>query len=72
MPDFPLPEEFPDANDYLRHLAYQGAQKRYPDFRDEIKERLDFELNVIKTMGYPGYFLIVQDFSMPPGIWAFR
>lgn len=48
--------------DYLRKLAYDGASERYPELTDEIKERLDFELNTIKTMGFPGYFLIVQDF----------
>lgn len=49
--------------DYLEHLTYIGAQKRYGNnLNDEIKERIDFELNTIKTMGFPGYFLIVQDF----------
>ncbi|MEI7982504.1 MAG: DNA polymerase III subunit alpha, partial [Bacteroidota bacterium] len=62
MPDFPLPAEFPNADDYLRHLTYQGAEKRYPDITDEIRERIDYELATIKKMGYPGYFLIVQDF----------
>ena len=50
-------------SDYLRHLTYIGAEKRYgKDLSDEIKERLDFELETMKTMGFPGYFLIVQDF----------
>ncbi|MFO8000923.1 MAG: DNA polymerase III subunit alpha [Marinilabilia sp.] len=52
-------------SDYLEHLAYEGAksQVRYGDpIPGEVKERLDFELNTIKTMGFPGYFLIVQDF----------
>ncbi|MCK9422537.1 MAG: DNA polymerase III subunit alpha [Bacteroidales bacterium] len=62
MPDFPLPPEFPDADDYLRHLTYEGAEKRYPDITEELRERIDFELATIKFMGYPGYFLIVQDF----------
>jgi len=49
--------------DYLRHLTMIGADKRYGKDRDaEIVERLDFELDVMKTMGFPGYFLIVQDF----------
>lgn len=49
--------------DYLTNLAYEGAQKRYGEsMSDEQKERIDFELNVMKTMGFPGYFLIVQDF----------
>lgn len=62
MPDFPLPEGFTDANEYLRHLSYAGARRRYGDISTEIKENLDYELGVIKRMGYPGYFLIVQDF----------
>lgn len=49
--------------DYLGKLAYEGATKRYGDvLTDEQKERIDFELHVMKTMGFPGYFLIVQDF----------
>ena len=50
-------------SDYLRHLTVIGADKRYgKDRSPEIVERLDFELNTMKTMGFPGYFLIVQDF----------
>jgi len=49
-------------SDYLKHLTMIGAQKRYPDMNEEIAERLEFELNTMKTMGFPGYFLIVQDF----------
>jgi DNA polymerase-3 subunit alpha len=49
--------------DYLTDLAYKGALVRYGQtLSDEQKERIDFELNVMKTMGFPGYFLIVQDF----------
>ena len=51
--------------DYLRHLVYEGAKVRYgEDFESKqaVKERLDFELETIKTMGFPGYFLITQDF----------
>lgn len=48
--------------EYLKHLTYEGAQKRYGIITDEIKERLDFELFTIKTMGFAGYFLIVSDF----------
>ena len=63
MPDFPIPEGFDDADAYLRHLTYEGAKKRYQDKLDEkLRERIDFELSTIKNMGYPGYFLIVQDF----------
>jgi DNA polymerase-3 subunit alpha len=62
MPDFPLPEGFDDPDEYLRHLTYEGARKRYGEIRDDLRERIDYELSVIKKMGYPGYFLIVQDF----------
>ena len=48
--------------DYLAHLTMDKAKLKYPDMDSEIKERLDFELNTMKTMGFPGYFLIVQDF----------
>ncbi|MGC9330700.1 MAG: DNA polymerase III subunit alpha [Bacteroidales bacterium] len=52
-------------SDYLEKLVYEGAKSRYGDKLDSdtsLKERIDFELNTIKTMGFPGYFLIVQDF----------
>lgn len=49
--------------EYLSHLAYEGAKKRYGDpLSDNVKEHINFELHVMKTMGFPGYFLIVQDF----------
>ncbi|MDR2475625.1 MAG: DNA polymerase III subunit alpha [Bacteroidales bacterium] len=63
MPTFPLPEGYTNDDDYLKYLTYQGAKKRYGEtLTPEIQERIDFELNVIKNMGFPGYFLIVQDF----------
>ena len=49
--------------DYLAKLAYDGAKERYGDpLSKEVHERLKFELHIMKTMGFPGYFLIVQDF----------
>ena len=74
LPEFEIPDEFKDEkdksdkslkigeNNFLRHLTYKGAEKRYEEITEEIKERLDFELEIIKNTGYPGYFLIVQDF----------
>jgi DNA polymerase-3 subunit alpha len=70
LPNFQLPEGFSDQDEYLQHLTYQGAIKRYindgvsgiDSLEPKIKERLDFELFVIRTMGFAGYFLIVQDF----------
>ncbi|MDO5462781.1 MAG: DNA polymerase III subunit alpha [bacterium] len=51
-------------SDYLAHLTWEGARKRWigEALTDEIRERIDFELNTIKQMGFPGYFLIVQDY----------
>jgi len=74
LPKFDIPAEFVDPTDaesdgkkgenaYLRHLAYQGAARRYPELKSEIVDRIDFELSVIEKTGYPGYFLIVQDFT---------
>ncbi len=49
--------------DYLAKLAYDGAKVRYGDpLSEEVAERIKFELHIMKTMGFPGYFLIVQDF----------
>lgn len=49
--------------DYLAKLAYEGARKRYGDpLPEDLQERIKFELHIMKTMGFPGYFLIVQDF----------
>jgi len=61
MPDYPIPEGFDDANEYLRYLTNKGAEWRYGAVTPEIQERIDFELATIKRMGYPGYFLIVQE-----------
>ena len=50
-------------SDYLKHIVYEGAVARYGErFSEEVKERIEFELETIKSMGFPGYFLIVQDF----------
>lgn len=64
MPNFPIPKESKSETleDYLRELTYKGMNEKFPDTNSEIKERIDFELNVINSMGFPGYFLIVWDF----------
>jgi DNA polymerase-3 subunit alpha len=74
LPEFDIPDEFKDERDkedhslkigenaYLRYITYEGAKERYAELTEEIKERIDFELEVIKKTGYPGYFLIVEDF----------
>lgn len=69
LPAFPIPKEFQlhtDANlnqwEYLKHITYEGAKGRYSEIEETIRERIDFELFTIKTMGFAGYFLIVSDF----------
>jgi DNA polymerase-3 subunit alpha len=69
LPAFPIPKEFQihsDANlnqwEYLKHITYEGAKQRYSEIHEEIRERIDFELFTVKTMGFAGYFLIVSDF----------
>jgi len=62
LPNFALPKEFTNQDDYLRHITMLGAHKRYKEITAEIQERIDFELHTIRTMGFAGYFLIVSDF----------
>ena len=73
LPKFEIPDEFIDSDDendsgkrgenkYLRHLTYLGAEKRYEKLDESLKDRIEFELKTIKNTGYPGYFLIVEDF----------
>ncbi|WP_372974149.1 DNA polymerase III subunit alpha [Muriicola sp.] len=73
LPKFEIPAEFRVAEDekdggkrgensYLRHITYEGAKERYGEISPEIEERIDFELATIENSGYPGYFLIVEDF----------
>ena len=63
LPKFDIPKGFKSEDDYLRHLTYEGARAKYGDISEILKERLDFELQTIRKTGYPGYFLIVQDFT---------
>lgn len=62
LPKFDIPEGFENEDDFLRHLTMAGVAPRYPEFTDEIRDRIELELGIIKDMGFPGYFLIVQDF----------
>jgi DNA polymerase-3 subunit alpha len=63
VPSFPLPEGVETENELLVRLAEEGARERYgQDLTPEVRERLDYELKVITSTGYAGYFLIVADF----------
>jgi DNA polymerase-3 subunit alpha len=62
LPQYQLPQGFVTEDDYLAYLSYEGAKIRYQGIPPHIQERLNFELQTIKQMGYAGYFLIVQDF----------
>jgi DNA polymerase-3 subunit alpha len=61
MPEFQIPEGFSDTNEYLRHLTFEGVSKRYAVLDEKVNERIEFELETIKKMGFPDYFLIVWD-----------
>jgi len=61
LPKFDVPEGY-TAWEYLNELCFQGLKARYQPVTEELKKRLDYELDVIKTMGYVDYFLIVWDF----------
>ena len=61
LPDFSLPENLTDY-DYLKQLCYEGAIRKFAHLEGEIKDRLDYELSIIKKMGFATYFLIVWDF----------
>ncbi len=64
MPHYPIPDGFEGMDDYLRHLTFERAKERYGDpLSQDVVDRLNHELGIIKEMGYSGYFLIVQDFT---------
>tara|TARA_B100000575_G_scaffold254490_1_gene223716 strand:- start:21647 stop:25966 length:4320 start_codon:yes stop_codon:yes gene_type:complete len=71
LPDFIVPEKFVQKNDFdnqkgqnlfLRYLTLEGAKEKYGQIDKDLQDRINFELSVISKTGYPGYFLIVQDF----------
>ncbi|MEX2599993.1 MAG: DNA polymerase III subunit alpha [Balneolaceae bacterium] len=62
LPNFALPEGFENEDEYLRHLTLEGARDRYGEMTPDLSERIDHELGIIRSMGFAGYFLIVQDF----------
>ncbi len=62
LPDYEIPPAFTSLEEYLRDLTAKGLRKRYPDVTDEIRQRAGLELDIITSMGFTGYFLIVWDF----------
>jgi DNA polymerase-3 subunit alpha len=62
VPKFQLPQGYESDDEYLKYVANLGLSKRYTKITEGIQSRLDYELRVIKQMGYSGYFLIVKDF----------
>ncbi|MBD3316313.1 MAG: DNA polymerase III subunit alpha, partial [Chitinivibrionales bacterium] len=64
LPTPGLPKGFDDGGDYLRHLAVKGLHERYERVTPGLEERLNKELDIICSMGFPGYFLIVRDFVL--------
>ncbi|MDD3102613.1 MAG: DNA polymerase III subunit alpha [Candidatus Cloacimonetes bacterium] len=61
LPEVQTPPEFTDMGDYLKYLCYEAAQKKYPDLDETVQQRIEYELGVIKRMGFDGYFLVVKD-----------
>ncbi len=62
LPAYGIPQGFDNPDEYLKHLTKEGLSNRYSDVTEEIIQRMDFELNIIISMGFTGYFLIVWDF----------
>lgn len=62
LPSFPIPTPFVSPDNFLQHLCEEGLKTKYDEITDVVKKRLEYELSVIKKMGYAGYFLIVKDF----------
>jgi len=61
FPNFTIPEGYSNEYEFLRKLVYEGVEKKYDELTDEIKDRIEHELAVIKKMGFGSYFLIVWD-----------
>ncbi len=62
LPNYTIPKGFISQDEYLRHITFEGARKRYGEITSDVEERLNFELLTVQTMGFAGYFLIVSDF----------
>ncbi|MEO1450185.1 MAG: DNA polymerase III subunit alpha, partial [Bacteroidota bacterium] len=63
LPQYDVPEQYKDMDDFLAAMVWERAPRRYPNMTPEIRERIEHELKIMKKMGYAGYFLIVQSFT---------
>jgi len=63
LPHYSIPDQFDSMADYLRHMTFEGAKKRYGEITQDITERINQELAIINKMDFAGYFLITQDFT---------
>lgn len=63
LPHYAVPEGYSGMEEYLRYITYEGAKRRYPEMPSEVTERIETELKIIDSMGFAGYFLIVQGFT---------
>ncbi len=63
LPQYKVPPQFASMDDYLRHMVWEKAPKRYGEITELHRERIERELAIMKKMGYAGYFLIVQSFT---------
>jgi len=61
LPNFGLPKGFKNEDDFLKHLSFEGAKLRYDSIDAEVESRINHELEIIRKMGFAGYFLITQD-----------
>ena len=69
LPDFPVESDSLSAEEYLREKVLIGAKEKYQEFNLEVQKRIDYELEVINSMGFASYFLIVGDLI---DIWALK
>jgi DNA polymerase-3 subunit alpha len=63
LPEFPIPSEFSSPQQYLRYLCDQGALERFGEISERVKDKLDYELNIINSKGFTSYILIVWDYA---------
>ncbi len=73
LPKFPVPEGFSSVDEYIEVKAWEGVRRRYPKITKKIEDRLNHELEIIRKMGFSGYFAIVADFTDTArklGVWV--